>query len=143
MDPALYLHQDSILHGVIEDINTETPRQDPQKTCTRNLPYLQQGCLICSTPTNHVCNLDVSLTNHGRNLDVSLNNVNGPPNSATPLTSLSAVKLPQPTTYHAISILTAKFQLAIQLNDIKDLKNLKYTYIRRNHAIQPPGFYYL
>ena len=31
MDPALCLHQDSILHGVTEDINTETPRQDPQK----------------------------------------------------------------------------------------------------------------
>ena len=118
MDPALYLYQDSILHGVIEDINPETPRQDPQKTCTRNSPCLQQGCLICSTLTNHVCNLNVSPTNHVRNLDVSLNNVNGPPNSATSLTSLTATEFPPPLINHPISTLTTALQHAIQQKNI-------------------------
>ena len=135
MDLASYLHQDSILHGVIEDINTKTPRQDPQKTCTRNSPCLQQECLTCSTPTNHVRNLDVfptnhvhnldvSSTNHVCNLDVSLHNINGLPNSATFLTSPTVAELPQPPNNHPISNLTAVFQLAIQMNDINDLKLL-------------------
>ena len=114
MDPTSNLHQDSILQGFIKDINTETPRQDPQKTCTRNSPCLQQGCLTCSTPTNHVCNLDLSPTNHVRNLDVALNSINGPPNSATSLTSPTAAELPQPPTNHIISLLTTAYQLTIQ-----------------------------
>ena len=63
-----------LIYRVTVNINNEPPRQDPQKPCTRNSPCLQQGCLICSTPINHVRNLDVSLTNHVRNLDVSLIN---------------------------------------------------------------------
>ena len=113
MDPASHLHQDSILHGVIEDINTETPRQDSQKTCTRNSPCLQQRCLTCSTLTNHV-----------RNLDVSLNNINGPLNSATSLTSPTPAKLPLPPNDNIILLLTVAFQLAIQTNNIDELELL-------------------
>ena len=54
------LHQDSI-HGVT-NLDPETPRQDPQKICTRNSPCLQQGCIICSTRNNHIRNLDVALS---------------------------------------------------------------------------------
>ena len=124
MDPTSNLHQDSILHGVIKDINTETPRQDPQKTCTRNSPCLQQGCLICSTPTNHVRNLDVSPTNHVRNLKVSLNNFNGPPNSTTSLTSPTADECPPPPINHPISSLTTALQRAIRQKNIVELKLL-------------------
>ena len=85
-----------LIYGATVNINIDSPRQDPQKTSTRHSPCLQQGCLICSTPINHVRNLDVSPINHVRNLDVSptnhfcnpdvsLNNINGPPNSATSL----------------------------------------------------------
>ena len=35
----------------------ETPLLGTQKTCLRNSPGMQQGCLTCSTPTNHVRNL--------------------------------------------------------------------------------------
>ena len=90
MDAAPNLHQDNFLNGVTEDINTETPRQDSQKTCTRNLPCLQQRCLTCSTPINNVCNLDVSSTNHIRNLNASLNNPNEQTNSETSPTSPTA-----------------------------------------------------
>ena len=135
MDSAPNLHQDSILHGVTEDINTETPRQESQKTCTRNSPCLQQGCLTCSTPTNHVRNLDVSSTNHVRNLNVSLNNINEQTNSATSPTSLTAAEPLQPLINHAISTLTAPFQLAIQQKDIDKLKNLRNSglYLLRQH----------
>ena len=59
MDIASSLHQDST-HGVT-DLDPETSCQDPQKTCTRNSPCLQQECMICSTPNNHILNLDVTL----------------------------------------------------------------------------------
>ena len=128
MDSAPNLHQDSILHGVTEDLNTETPRQDPQKTCTRNSPCLQQGCLTCSTPTNHACNLDVSSTNHVRNLNVSLNNINEQTNSTISPTPPTAAKPLQPPINHAILSLTPAFQLAIQQKDIDKLKNLRNLY---------------
>ena len=47
MDVVRSLQQDPINAGVIDPFNTKTPHQEPQKTCTRNLPCLQQGC----TPT--------------------------------------------------------------------------------------------
>ena len=43
--------------------------------------------MICSAPTNHVRDLDVSPTNHVRNLNMSLNNINEQPNSANTITS--------------------------------------------------------
>ena len=127
MDPAPNLHQDSILHGVTENINSETPRQDSQKTCTRNSPCLQQGCLICSTPTNHVRNLDVSPTNHVSNLNVSLNNINEQTNSAASPTSPTTAEPLQPPINYKILILTAAFQLAIQ-----DKQS-----VQPNHEYQP------
>ena len=50
MDVVTSLQPDPI-NGVVNPFNTKTPLQEPQKTCTRNLPCLQQGCMICSTPT--------------------------------------------------------------------------------------------
>ena len=41
-----------------------------------------------------------------------------------PLTSSTATKLPQPAKNHVVLILTVNFQLAIQKNDILDLKLL-------------------
>ena len=126
MDTATNLHQDIILHGVIEinpEVNTETPHQDSQTTCTRNSPCLQQGCLICSTPTNHVRDLDVSPTNHVRNLNVSLNNINEQPNSANTITSPPAAK-PKPPSDHPIVRLTVTLQEAIQENDMLELECL-------------------
>ena len=80
MDIASSLHQDSI-HEVTK-LNPETPRQEPQKTCTRNSPCLQQRCMICSTPINQT-----------RNLDVALNGSNALPTSPT-TTDLSCSSLP-------------------------------------------------
>ena len=39
----------------------ETPLPEIQKTCLRNSPCMQQGCLTCSTPTNHVRDLSDAL----------------------------------------------------------------------------------
>ena len=114
MDPATDLHQDIILHGVNEDINSESPRQDSQKTCTRNSHCLQLGCSTCATPASHVCNLNVSLTN-----------TNERTKSATSLTTAAPQ---QPPINHAISTLTAAFQLAIQDEDIGKLKSINSLY---------------
>ena len=114
MDPATNLHQDIILHGVNEDINSESPRQDSQKTCTRNSHCLQLGCSTCATPAPHV-----------RNLNVSLTNTNERTKSATSPTTAAPQ---QPPINHAISTLTAAFQLAIQDEDIGELKSLNTLY---------------
>ena len=135
MDITSSLHQDSI-HGVT-DLDPKTPHQDPQKTCTRNSPWLQQGCMICSTPNTHICNLDVALngsnaspTTHIRNLDVALNGRNASPithirnldvalnGSKASLTTPTTADRPQPPINHHILNLTAMFQDAIQENDI-------------------------
>ena len=39
----------------------ETPLPDLQKTCLRNSPCMQQGCLTCCTQTNHVRDLSDAL----------------------------------------------------------------------------------
>ena len=81
MDIVNSLCQDSIL-GDSDPLTTETPRQDPQRSCTRTSPRLQQGYLFCITPINHVHKIDMalngsnaSLINHIRNSDVDLNNL--------------------------------------------------------------------
>ena len=66
MDITSSLHQDSI-HGVTE-LDPETPNQNPQKTCTRKSPCLQQGFMICITPNNHIYNLDVALNGSNASL---------------------------------------------------------------------------
>ena len=111
MDIPSSLHQDSI-HGVT-DLDPETPYQDPKKTCTRNSPCLQQGCMICSTPNNHI-----------RNLNVAMNGSNASPTS--PATS----DRPQPPINHPILILTTRFQDAIQENDIFELTYVDYQYTK-------------
>ena len=85
MDVVHSLRPDSI-HGETDHPAAETPRQDPQRLCTRNWPCLQQGCMICNTSINQVHNLDVALngsnaspTTHIRNLDVALNSRNASP----------------------------------------------------------------
>ena len=115
-DIASSLHQDSI-HGV-NNLDPETPHQDPQKTCTRNSTCLQQGCMICSTPNTHI-----------HNLDVALNGSNASPASPTiadrpqPL-----INHPQPLINHTILILIAAFQKAIQENDNFKLTSVDHQY---------------
>ena len=106
MDTATNLHQDAILRGVIETNNSESPRQDSQKKCTRNSKCSRTGCLTCATPPSHVRNLNVS------------------PTSSNPVISPSTIELPQPPVDHAISTLTAAFQLAIQDENIIELPSL-------------------
>ena len=110
MDITTSLHQDSI-HGVI-DQDPKTPHQDPQKTCTRNSPCLQQGCMICSSPTTRIRNLNVALK----------------ASNASPISTTSANR-PQPLINHHILTLTAMFQDAIQEQDIFKLTtaNNQYT----------------
>ena len=128
MDVVDSLRPDSI-HGEINDPATETPHQDPQRSCTRNSPCIQQGCMICITPINHVRNLDVTLNGsnaspitHIHNLDVALNGSN------SSLTSPTIVNDPQPTTDHPVLLFTAAFQLAIQENNIVELTTIYHLY---------------
>ena len=118
MDTATNLHQDAILDGVIETINSESPRQDPQRTCTRGHLCTKEGCLVCATPPPH----GETPPSHVRNLNVSPTSTNVQTNTVI---SLPAAELPQPPTNHAISHLTAEFQRAIQVKDIEQLSNLR------------------
>ena len=89
-------------------IKTDSPCQEPQKhtpeTYTRNSPCLQRGCMICSTPINHVCNLNSS---------------NAPPTTAD---------RPQPPANQIILLLTTAFQLTIQENEINELTAINHLY---------------
>ena len=114
MDLATNLHQDAILHGVTKNTNSESSRQDSQKTCTRNSYCLQPGCSTCATLAPHVRNLNVSLTNTNERTNSAIS-----PTAAEPL---------QPLINHAISNLTATFQRAIQIKDLDKLKNLRNLY---------------
>ena len=90
------LSQDNILGA----INPDTPYQEPQKMCNRDTLCLQQGCLLCRTPSTHV-----------RNPGADLNNSNA---SSTPPTT---DELPQPPPNHPIWLLTSAFQPPIQKKD--------------------------
>ena len=107
MDIVTSLHQDSI-HGVI-NLDPEFPQQDSQKTCTRNSPCLQQGCMIGCTPNTQI-----------HNLDVALNGSNASPTSPT------TADRPQPPIDHTILILTAPFQE----NDIFELTSVDHQYVQ-------------
>ena len=52
-------HQQDSATGVAN--KPETPLLEIQKTCLRNSPCMQQGCLTCSTPTNHIRDLSDAL----------------------------------------------------------------------------------
>ena len=117
MDTATNLHQDAILRGVIETINSESPRQDPQRTCTRGHLCTKEGCLVCATPPPH----GESPPSHVRNLNV-------PPTSSNSVISPSIIVLPQPPADHAISTLTTALLLAIQDENIEELTNLNEVY---------------
>ena len=51
-------YQDSV-DGATHLPETMLPKS--QRTCLRNSPCLQQGCMTCSTPTNHICDLNAAL----------------------------------------------------------------------------------
>ena len=110
MDIVTSLHQDSI-HGVIDPTDTETPCQESQRTCTRNSPCLQQGCMICSTLINHIGNLDVALNS-----------------SIAPPTSPTTPDCPQPPINHPILTLIATFLDAIQQNNMVKLTTFDCLY---------------
>ena len=114
VDVVQSLQQDTI-HGDI----TETPGQEPQKTCDRNSPCLLQGCMIGSTPTNHV-----------RNQDVDLSNRNANP------TSPNSVDLPQPPTNHTILFITSASKLAIRPGDQNPGTISPQPYVHPNHENQ-------
>ena len=93
---------------------SETPRQETQKTCTRNSSCHLQGCLICCTPNNHVRNLDKALSS----------------SNATP-TSPTNVDLPQPLPDHIIMRLTYAFKQATsKLQDMESLAAINTRYIK-------------
>ena len=96
MNPTTPLHQDGD--------TSETPHQEPQKTCPRISPCIQQGYKI-------ICNPYV-ITN-SRN--------------ASP-TSSNSVDRPQLPANHPILFLTSEFQRAIQGNNIQELEAIDKMY---------------
>ena len=106
MDPITPLYQD-LLHGD----TSETPHQEPQRTCTRISPCRLQGCMICCTPNNHMCNLDEALNS-----------------SDATQTSPTHVDLPQPPPNHLILVFTNRFLNAIQMNDVLDIEDINQLY---------------
>ena len=82
--------------------------ETPPRLHTRNFKEParhHQGCLVCSTPTNHI-----------RNLDEALNS------SDATQTSPTTDELPDPPTDHPICHLNTALQLAIQKNNVNELK---------------------
>ena len=104
MDAVDSLRPDSIL-GDSEQLSTETPRQDPQRSCTRTTTCHQQGCMICVTPTNHV-----------RNLDQALNNNNNP--RTLPIAA-----------DHTIVNLTNCFRIVLQEKTLNEIQPLNEFYL--------------
>ena len=98
----------------------ETPLPELQKTCLRNSPCMQQGCLTCCTPPNHVRDLSDALDDvtpiatvtktHGPT--IVLANTNDPTNRPTK---------PKPPPDHVIVSLTEMFLDAIQDNDLYEM----------------------
>jgi len=120
MDVITSLQQDPI-HGIIDSMNTETPRQESQKTCTRYLPCLQQGCMICSVSINHI-----------HNLDLALNSSNAPPTSPTdPPTNQSNQEVADDLS-PKIKTLQANLEIIQQFHDVEDLHSVALT----QHLIQ-------
>ena len=89
---------------VLGTINPESPQQEPQKTCTRNKPCCMQGCLLCHSYSTHICNLEA---------DLDCSNA-----SSTPTTTDE----PDPPPDHPIRRLNNALQLAIQKNNVNELK---------------------
>ena len=110
MDAVDSLRPDSILEDS-EQLSTETPRQDPQRLCTRTTPCHQQGCMICVTPTNHV-----------RNLDEALNNNNNP-------RTLPIAADRSPPADLAIVNLTNCFQIALREKTLDEIQPLNEFYL--------------
>ena len=111
MDPITPLHQEA-LPG--ERDTSETPHQEPHKTCTRSSPCHHQGCLVCCTPTNHVRNLDEELSS-----------------SDAVQVSPTADQLPHPPPDHLILIITVAFKRAILKKDITILKSYVHQYLHQ------------
>ena len=93
----------------------ETPLPEMQKTCLRNSPCMQQGCLSCCTPHNHVRDLSDALD------DVTLA-ATITKSTANSSTIVRANSKPKPPPDHVIVSLTETFLDAIQENDIFDLE---------------------
>ena len=94
-------------HQVSVDKATDLPEtllSESQRTCIRNSPFLQQGCMLCCTPTNHVHNLNAAP-------------------DATNLPTTTA-KPPQPPPDHLIVNLSSLFQNAVLENDVFKLDPL-------------------
>ena len=114
--------------------NPKTPLQETQKTCLRNSPCMQQGCLTCSTPTNHVRDLSDALDDVTPAATVAKTNASTGIESSTivlananALTNRPTTK-PQPPPDHLIVHLTTMFQDAIQDNDIFELEGAMKLY---------------
>ena len=104
-------HQDSVDRATSLP---ETPLPESQRTCLRNSPCLQQGCIICCAPTNHVCNLNAAL-----------DTTNSPTTN-----SITTAKPPQAPPNHLIVHLTSMFQNAILENDVFKLDATMKQYAR-------------
>ena len=93
--------------------STETPQQEPPRTCTRQIPCCKQTCFGYSSPTDG---------NHIGNLTTTLN--------MTASTATIAIK-PAPPIDHWISEITSGIQDAILREDFADLKLLDDLYAQK------------
>ena len=85
----------------------ETPLPEFQRTCLRNSPCLQQGCMTCRTPTNHVLDLNAGL------------DANNSTKTNSPTTKPITITKPPPN--NLIVHLTSMFRNAILENDVFEL----------------------
>ena len=101
-------HQDSVT-GTTN--LPETPLPESQRTCLRNSPCFQQGCMTCGMPTNHVRDLNVKLNaTNSINSNTNSTNTNSPTNNPTTLAK-------QPPNHLTVN-LTTLFRNAILENDV-------------------------
>ena len=107
----------------------ETPLREMQKTCLRNSPCLQQGCLTCCTQTNHVRDLSDALDDVTPAASaVKANAITIILADANASTKRPTTK-PQPPSDHLIVRLTEMFQDAIQDNNTLELEAAVKQYI--------------
>ena len=104
-------HQDSVDRATNLP---ETQLPESQRTCLRNSPCLQQGCMIFRMPTNHVCDLNATM-----------DATNSP--TTNPITT---TKPPQSPPNHLIVHLTSMFGNAILENNVCKLEPAMKQYAR-------------
>ena len=78
----------------------ETPLPESQRTCLRNSPCFQQGCMTCRTPTDYFRDLNATL-------DATNSTNTNSSNTNSPTNNLNTTAKPPPN--HLIVCLTSVF----------------------------------